>query len=181
MPVSAVMFTEQVHRGERMRPLFNNSSFGGNPLACAAAITTLNLLEDRYFERAETLGNLLGQAFEELGQEFPQYIAGYHGHGLMRCLEFQDGIFGVMFSEWMRRDEGVIVAAMSHIPQFVRISPPFVCEDSDIEALKESARKVLLTMSQFTPQQLFQDFSKVLQEVQRAMAEPASDQEGALA
>ena len=164
-----------------MRPLFNNSSFGGNPLACAAAITTINLLQDRYFERAEKLGDLLGQAFEELKQEFPQYLAGYHGHGLMRCLEFTDGIFGVIFSEWMRRDEGVIIAAMSHIPQFVRISPPFVCVDEDIEALKNSARNVLQTMTGFTPQQMFHDFTKILQEVQKAMAEPTSTQEGALA
>ena len=181
VPVSAVMFTEQVHKGERMRPLFNNSSFGGNPLACAAAITTINLLQDRYFERAEKLGDLLGQAFEELKQEFPQYLAGYHGHGLMRCLEFTDGIFGVIFSEWMRRDEGVIIAAMSHIPQFVRISPPFVYVDEDIEALKNSARNVLQTMTGFTPQQMFHDFTKILQEVQKAMAEPTSTQEGALA
>ena len=181
VPVSAVLYNQQVHKAERMRPLFNNSSFGGNPLACAAGITTINLLNDRYFERAEILGNLLGDAFEALKNEFPQYIAGYHGHGLMRCLEFTAPIFGAIYGEWMRRDESVLVAAMSHIPQFVRISPPFICEDEDIEGLKESSRRVLQAMDKFTPQELFADFSSSLQEVQKAMAEPIGDQEEALA
>lgn len=181
VPISAVLYTEQVHKAERMRPLFNNSSFGGNALACAAAITTINLLQDRYFERAEQLGNLLAKAFDELKAEFPGYLAGYHGHGLMRCLEFTSPIFGAVFGEWLRRDESILVAAMSHIPQFVRISPPFICEDADIDRIKESSRRVLQAMMNFTPQQLFEDFSKILQEVQREMAAPLSGAKGAMA
>jgi putrescine aminotransferase len=181
VPVSAVLYNAEVHKAERMRPLFNNSSFGGNPLACAAGITTLNLLEDRYFERAEKLGDLMGEAFQELTAEFGYYLAGFHGLGLMRCLEFQNPLFGAVFAEWMKRDESTLVAAMGHIPQFVRISPPFVCEDEDIESLKQSCRNVLRSMAGFTPQELFEDFSSKLQLVQRAMAESAEDQEGALA
>ncbi|MFA5507699.1 MAG: aspartate aminotransferase family protein [Vulcanimicrobiota bacterium] len=184
VPVSAVLYTAEAHKGERMRPLFNNSSFGGNPLACAAGITTLNLLKDRYFERAEKLGDLMGEAFQELVQEFGYFLAGFHGLGLMRCLEFQSPLFGAVFAEWMRRDESILVAAMGHVPQFVRISPPFICEDEDIEALKQSCRKVLRTMAGYTPQELFEDFSSKLQRVQRAMAEKAEraeEQEGAMA
>jgi putrescine aminotransferase len=182
VPVSAVMYTHEVHKAERMRPLFNNSSFGGNPLACAAAITTLNLLEDRYFKRATQLGDLLGEVFESLKEEFPGYLAGYHGHGLMRCLEFTSPLFGAVFSEWMRRDESILVAAMSHIPQFVRVSPPFICEDQDMEDLKQSCRSVLLNMAKQTPQELFEDFNETLQKVQVALAEePVEDTEGALA
>jgi putrescine aminotransferase len=181
VPVSAVLYTDRVHRGERMRPLFNNSSFGGNPLACAAGITTLNLLEEKYFERAEKLGDLLGEAFDELVEEFDQYLLGHHGLGLMRCLEFQMPLYGAVFAEWMRRDESVLVAAMGHIPQFVRISPPFICEDQDIQTLKESCAKVIRAMAELTPQELFQDFSASLQKVQVALAEPVEDQKGALA
>lgn len=181
VPVSAVMYTHQVHKSERMRPLFNNSSFGGNPLACAAGITTLNLLQDRYFARATELGDLMGQAFEELQAEYGYFIAGFHGLGLMRCLEFQNPLFGAVFAEWLRRDESILVAAMGHIPQFVRISPPFVCEDEDIEKLKQSCRAVLRAMSGYTPQELFEDFNVTIQKVQRALAEPVDDQEGAFA
>jgi putrescine aminotransferase len=181
VPISAVLYNEEVHKGERMRPLFNNSSFGGNPLACAAGITTLNLLNDRYFERAEKLGDLMGQAFQELTDEFGYFLGGFHGLGLMRCLEFQSPLFGAVFAEWMKRDESILVAAMGHIPQFVRISPPFVCDDEDIELLKQACSNVLRTMAGFTPQELFEQFSSKIQAVQRAMAESAEDQEEALA
>lgn len=181
VPVSAILYTADIHKGERMRPLFNNSSFAGNPLSCAAGIATLNLLEDRYFDRAEKLGDLMGEAFAELTEEFPYFLSGFHGLGLMRCLEFTNPLFGAVFAEWMRRDESTLIAAMGHIPQFVRISPPFICEDEDIEALKQSCKNVLRSLAKFTPQELFEDFSLKLQAVQRAMAEPAEDQEGALA
>lgn len=181
VPISAVLYTHQVQKSERMRPLFNNSSFGGNPLACAAGIATLNLLQDRYFERAEHLGDLMGKAFEELQEEFSYFLLGFHGLGLMRCLEFQNPLFGAVFSEWMRRDESTLVAAMGHIPQYVRISPPFICEDEDIARLKQSCSSVLRNMAKFTPQELFEDFNVSLQKVQRALAEPVEDQEGAYA
>lgn len=181
VPVSAVLYTKEVHKAERMRPLFNNSSFGGNPLACAAGITTLNLLEDRYFERSTILGDLLGKAFDELVADFGQLLSGYHGLGLMRCLEFTNPLFGAVFAEWMRRDESILVAAMGHIPQFVRISPPFICEDKDMEELKQSCHRVLTTMSEMTPQEMYKDFGESLNKVQIEMAKTQENQEGALA
>ncbi|HIB67059.1 MAG TPA: aspartate aminotransferase family protein [Phycisphaerales bacterium] len=181
VPISAVVYNQRVHKGERMRPLFNNSSFGGNPLACAAGITTLNLLSDRYFQRAEKLGDLLGESFEEIKSKFPEHVAGYHGLGLMRCLEFSNPLYGAVFAEWLRRDESIITAAMGHIPQFVRISPPFICEDEDIVALKESCLRVIGELAKYTPQELFSDFNKTLQKVQVELAKPIEDQEGALA
>ena len=137
-------------------------------------------LESEFFERSTKLGDLLGEAFAELQTEFGALIAGYHGLGLMRCLEFQLPIYGAVFAEWWRADEKILTAAMGHIPQFVRISPPFVCEDADIESLKVSCRNVLLKMSKMSPQEMFQDFSEVLAKVQRAMAEPLVDQSGAV-
>jgi len=181
VPVSAVMYSDRVHRGERMRPLFNNSSFGGNPLACAAGITTLSLLEEKYFDRAARLGDLLGEIFDELAEEFPQYITAHHGLGLMRCLEFSVPLYGAVFSEWLRKQESILVAAMGHIPQFVRISPPFICEDEDLRVLKKACVSVINSMAEQTPQELFQDFSAILQKVQVAVAQPVEGQKGALA
>lgn len=181
VPISAVLYTQQVHKGERMRPLFNNSSFGGNPLACAAGITTLNLLDGKYFERAAKLGDSMGECFEDIKSSFPEHVANYHGLGLMRCLEFTSPLFGAVFSEWLRRDQSIITAAMGHIPQFVRISPPFICDDEDIIALRDSCKSVLAEMAKYTPQELFEDFNKSLQKVQVALAQPIEDQEGALA
>ncbi len=170
VPMSAVLFGDNVHKVERHRALFNNLSYGGNPLACAAAITALNLLEDRYFARAKELGDQLGEGFEQLKQEFPTLLAGYHGLGLMRCLEFHQMIDGVFFGNLLRSEENIIVAAMSHIPQFVRISPPFIAEDQDITDLISSCRRVLESLRDGDPQVRFDEFSQHMMSMQRATA-----------
>lgn len=177
VPISAVLYTDAVQRAERMRPMFNNSSFGGNPLACAAGITTLNLLEDKYFDRAAALGDKLGEVFEELKQGYPELIADYHGLGLMRCLEFTIPLYGTIFGEWLRRDASILVAAMGHVPQYVRISPPFICDDADLDKLKEGCVAVLDEISKFSPQELFRDLQAVFQKVSKAMEKGVDDRE----
>lgn len=169
VPMSAVIFGENVHRAERQRSLFNNLSFGGNPLACAAAITTINLLEDRYFERARILGDLLGEGFESLAKEFPDLLAGYHGLGLMRCLEFHQPLEGICYAMNLRAEESIIVASMTHIPQFVRISPPFIADDEDITNLIEASRRVLLALRDQAPIERMEKFQRQLGRITTAM------------
>jgi putrescine aminotransferase len=143
IPISAVLYTEAVQAAEYKRVLFNNSSYGGNPIACAAGVTTLNLLEDRYFERSRLLGEQLAKGFDQLMVDFPDILAGYHGLGLMRCMEFQAPVAGYIFSTKMANNHGVIVAAMGHMPNFVRVSPPFISTDEDMAYLLSSARASL--------------------------------------
>lgn len=171
VPMSAVLFGDNVHRVEKHRALFNNLSFGGNPLACAAAITTLNLLEDRYFARAKSLGDQMGEGFEQLKQEFPKVLAGYHGLGLMRCLDFHQMIDGVFFSNRLRAEEGIITAAMSHMPNLVRVSPPFIADDQDITDLIASCRRILEGLQSEEPQARFDEFNQHMISLQRAAAE----------
>jgi putrescine aminotransferase len=140
IPISAVLYTAAVQAPENKRALFNNSSYGGNPIACAAGVTTLNLLNDRYFERARILGEQMAAGFDALKAEFPDLLAGYHGLGLMRCLEFRAPVAGYLFSTRMATNHGIIVASMGHMPNFVRISPPFICSDDDMARLLSAAR-----------------------------------------
>ncbi len=171
VPIAATMYTEQVQKSERMRSLFNNSSFAGNALACTAGITTLNLLEDQYLAKAKSLGEDLGCCFEELVGRFKPMLLGYHGLGLMRCLEFSLPLLGMLFSDRMRRDHNILVAAMGHIPQFVRISPPFLCDSEDIEQLGQAASQVLQDLLTMPAQDMTQEFTDLVQRFTRSMAE----------
>ncbi len=170
VPIAAVVYTPEVQKAERMRALFNNSSYGGNSLACAAGIATLNLLEDRYFDRAEQLGGLLGEVFERLKVRFEPMLSGYRGLGLMRCLEFNHPVVGLLFGEWMRRDHGIVVASMSHMPQFVRVSPPFICDDEDILSIEDAAVDCLQKLQQTSPAALNEEYTSLVIRFQRAMA-----------
>jgi 4-aminobutyrate aminotransferase len=64
------------------------STFGGNPVACAAALATLQLVENRYMKNARLRGRQLFEGLEELARRFPM-IREVRGLGLMIGLEIQ--------------------------------------------------------------------------------------------
>jgi 4-aminobutyrate aminotransferase len=65
------------------------STFGGNPVACAAALATLRLIERRYRVNAEVRGAQLRAGLEALGHRF-SCVREVRGKGLMIGLEVQD-------------------------------------------------------------------------------------------
>jgi 4-aminobutyrate aminotransferase len=64
------------------------STFGGNPVACAAALATLRLVEERYSANAERRGRQLRGGLEGLARRFP-CIREVRGLGLMIGVEIQ--------------------------------------------------------------------------------------------
>jgi 4-aminobutyrate aminotransferase len=72
-------------------PGSHGSTFGGNPVSCAAALATLDLLEEDLIERARTRGDLLKQALEGVHQRYPGVVKDVRGRGLMCALECANG------------------------------------------------------------------------------------------
>ncbi len=171
IPISAVLFTQEIQDFEGKRTLFNNSSYGGNAIACAAGVTTLNLLEDRYFERARLLGEQMAEGFDALMEDFPDLLAGYHGLGLMRCLEFRTPVSGYLFSSRMSTEHRIIVASMGHIPNYVRVSPPFIASDEDMATLLSASRSVLQSLRDTGPEGLMRELEALIAAVNR-VAQP---------
>jgi 4-aminobutyrate aminotransferase len=64
------------------------STFGGNPVACAASLATLRLLERRYIANAKQRGRQLMEGLEGLARRFP-FVREVRGLGLMIGLEVQ--------------------------------------------------------------------------------------------
>jgi 4-aminobutyrate aminotransferase len=65
------------------------STFGGNPVACAASMATLRLVEQHYCANADHRGRQLREGLETLAQRFP-LIREVRGLGLMIGIEIQD-------------------------------------------------------------------------------------------
>jgi len=64
------------------------STFGGNPVACAAALATLRLVEDRYCANSERRGVQMREGLLDLAGQFP-CIREVRGLGLMIGVEIQ--------------------------------------------------------------------------------------------
>src|SRR5262249_36096729 len=64
------------------------STFGGNPVSCAAANATIGIIEgDGLLANAEAMGKRLRAGLEELRRRFPRTIGDVRGLGLMPALE----------------------------------------------------------------------------------------------
>ena len=99
MPIGA--FVARPHLWERLRqdPYIHSSTFGGNPLACRAAMATLEVVaEERLAERAEELGAYFLTRLREIEARHPRVIKAVRGRGLMLGIEFTHRDYALMTS-----------------------------------------------------------------------------------
>jgi 4-aminobutyrate aminotransferase len=83
MPLSATIAHEKIMDWGRGT---HASTFGGNPVSCAAALTTIQLLEDRLIDNAARMGKYLIKRLSEL-QDTYEIIGDVRGIGLMIGIE----------------------------------------------------------------------------------------------
>ncbi|HET9057630.1 MAG TPA: ornithine--oxo-acid transaminase [Chitinophagaceae bacterium] len=82
MPISAVLADDEIML--TIKPGEHGSTYGGNPLACAVAITSLQVLQDeKMAENAEAMGQLLREELKKLNSPFISII---RGKGLLNAI-----------------------------------------------------------------------------------------------
>ncbi len=85
IPIGATIFDASLDFGERGA---HSNTFGGNPVACAAALATLDVIErERLLERATRLGEHMHRQLEEMRGNY-EVMGDNRGRGLMRATEF---------------------------------------------------------------------------------------------
>jgi 4-aminobutyrate aminotransferase len=72
---------------DQWAPGAHANTFGGNPLCCAAALATLDLVKNGYAENAERMGQRMMERLATLAQKFA-FIGDVRGRGLMIGVEF---------------------------------------------------------------------------------------------
>lgn len=132
VPMGAVLCAESVSAGIGV----HGTTFGGNPLACAAACATIDYMVDHDLaRRAEELG-------AEFSQQFPldqlSSVRELRQIGLMIGIELKSKATPVLHA---LLDEGVI--ALPAGPTVVRLLPPLTIEEDDLGRVIDALKKVL--------------------------------------
>ena len=86
MPLGAMIAREEISTWTRST---HGSTFGGNPVACAAALVTIKLIEEGLIKNAAEVGNYLKESLAKLRVRHPR-INDVRGLGLMIGVEFVD-------------------------------------------------------------------------------------------
>ena len=108
----------------------HGSTFGGNPVACAAALATLDVLEDEgLYERARVLGE---RALERLRGLSSPSIAEVRGLGLMVGVELLDAATAGRVQAACLAD-GLIVLTCGPGENVLRLIPPLNISDADFD------------------------------------------------
>lgn len=138
MPIGAFMGTPEVWRAYAGRPLIHTSTFGGNPLACAAALATLRVLQrDRLPAQAAALGAYLLEGLRALQGSYPELIAEVRGRGLMIGLELAEERFGGALMSEMARRRVVAVYTLNQ-PRVIRLEPPLTVTRTELDLALEA-------------------------------------------
>jgi putrescine aminotransferase len=125
---SAALWTKCVEA-----PFLFTTTFGGNPLACAAAIATVHaLVAEDMCANARARGQQLRKGLCDLQEAFPAVIKEVRGLGLMLGVEFWSNDLGVAWSRALLKRHvlvsGTLISATS-----VRVCPPLVITADEID------------------------------------------------
>ena len=128
MPLSAFVAPERIWEVMIPNPIIHSTTFGGNPLACAAGLAAMEvtLAEDLPGQAAKS-GAYMMHAMRALGQRYPQMIAEVRGKGLLIGLEFQTQEIGWNVAAGLFK-RGVLVAGTYARAKTLRFEPALAIE-----------------------------------------------------
>lgn len=126
LPMGATMATEEVMSKLKMGD--HSSTFGGGPVACAAACATLDVLKDeRLPERAKTNGEYMFSKLEGLAEKY-RIVRGARGRGLMLGLDLRFDVLNIIMGSLER---GVLFLDAGR--NVVRMLPPLIIDREEID------------------------------------------------
>lgn len=116
----------------------HSSTFGGNPLSCAAGIAALKALtEDGLVENSEKMGKIFREGLERLKEKHP-IIREIRGKGLMIGVELKFDVRDILMN--LIKDGILMLYSGRNI---LRILPPLVISEEDITKVLQSLDSVL--------------------------------------
>jgi ornithine--oxo-acid transaminase len=170
VPIGAVLVSraafDRVFDGME-RAVRHGSTFGGNDLAAAAALTTLRVIDEQDLSaRAERLGALLLELTRPLVERY-EVVADVRGLGLMWAIEFgppsgaasrrlwetverrQPGLFSQLVTVPLFHDHHIFCQVAGHHMNVIKALPPLVVEEQDIRRFASALEETVAAAERY--------------------------------
>ncbi len=140
LPLGATIATGEVADAFKKLTI---STFGGNPISCAAANATLEIIEkDDLPRHSEATGKRLRKGLQELAEKHPKLIGDVRGMGLMQAIELvvdeqagdrtpNPAATVALFEETKKR--GLLIGKGGLHGNVIRISPPMTVSETQVK------------------------------------------------
>ena len=170
VPVGAVLMTQRIHDAvfsSLDNAVVHSSTFGKSNFAMAAALATLNVLdEDKLVQNAEAMGNLLGGKLQALMPRF-EFIKEVRWRGLMMAIEFHKPQSLKLRAAWntvhavnadlfcqaitmpLLQDHNILTQVAGNRMTTIKLIPPLVMDESDVEWFVTAFEQVMTGLHQF--------------------------------
>ena len=140
IPIGALIANKGLWRKFGLSFPMSASSFAGNTLACRAALTTIEILQQKnLLEECRKKGMVLLEGLRQLGTEYPNLLRGVKGIGLLIGIETADSQKALQLSKQLIR-HGVLVLPAFGNNSVLMIEPPIVISFEQIHQVLEAFR-----------------------------------------
>jgi acetylornithine aminotransferase/acetylornithine/N-succinyldiaminopimelate aminotransferase len=140
VPIGAMLAAP---RADIFEPGDHGTTFGGNPIACAAGVATMQtILGEDLVGHAEQLGQYLDQRLHALAEKYPGKVSGIRGLGLMRAFDLAEPRAQDIMDRAM--EQGVLITSAG--PSTIRFVPPLVVQQADLDEAMEKLDAALAAL-----------------------------------
>ncbi|MAP62682.1 MAG: aspartate aminotransferase family protein [Microbacterium sp.] len=141
LPLGAIVSTSEIFDTFVDPPLSHLTTMGGNPMSCAAGIAAFDVMvRDGLVEASARRGEHLRARMSEVQAEYPDRIVDVRGRGLWCAFEVAgDGnaVAGAL------QERGVLVGSVLNSAGTVRVTPPLVVTEAEIDRFAATLREVV--------------------------------------
>lgn len=151
MPISAVTTTEEIYQPMMYpNPFMHTTTTGGGALACSAAIAAIHVtLREKLWEQAAQKGEYLISNLNKFITQYPEIYEKITGKGLLIGMHFKTPELGYKVASGLFK-RNILVAGTLTSAQTIRIEPPLVVTQTQMDALLDRLADALKEINKAT-------------------------------
>jgi len=147
MPLSAFISTAEIWEVMIPNPIIHSTTFGGNPLACAAGIAAIKVTIDEDLPgQAARKGERFLHALRGFRERYPAVLKDVRGKGLLLGMEFPEQEIGWKVASGLFK-RGVLVAGTYSNARVIRLEPALAIADALLDEVSNRLEDTLRDVS----------------------------------